>query len=244
MSNENIVFRTSVSGYNKKDVYKYLENVNKDIKEKSVEYEKRITELEKETIKLSEEKDSLDTLSRELKEQNDSLNTKLNEKESELGHLLEENAKTNDALALIEKENNEKEALIEELDSAAVKISLEIDSLAEQYAELVSKYEEAIATPDNIIELKRKSEAYDKIISRAKEKKSTQTVSLNTTTEEKHDIDSILSGSAQEILNHIKQTQQKFSEAIANAQKESDLLKERVNNVINSSKEKILSQIK
>ena len=46
------------------------------------------------------------------------------------------------------------------------------------------------------------------------------------------------------ILEHIKEAQTKFSEAISNAQKESELLKERVNNVINSSKEKILSQIK
>lgn len=243
MSNENIIFRTSVNGYNKRDVYKYLEGVNKDIKDRSDEYKKKVSELESKNKELSDKSNILDAKLSELRSENQTLKKSLKEKESDILTLTDEKAKATLKAAVLESENKEKDALIEELDSAAVKISLELDSLAAQYSELVEKYEQAVFVTDDITELKKKADAYDKIVTRAKEKKQTAQQPVEKI-EEKQDIDSILTVSAQEILEHIKEAQTKFSEAISNAQKESELLKERVNNVINSSKEKILSQIK
>jgi chromosome segregation ATPase len=246
MSNKDIAFRTSVNGYNKKDVYNYLDGVNKDIKNRSDEYERKISTIESDNKILQDKYDSLNIDYLEIKEKNDKLIIDVNEKDKRISELIEENAKVSRTLSAAEREVAEKDALIEELDSAAVKISLELDSLAEHYSELVAKYENVLQISDDLSEIKRKADAYDKIVSRAKEKKNASSRPIDQTQpkNDKSDIDSILTGSAQEILEHIKQAQSKFSEAIANAQEESDLLKERVNNVINSSKEKILSQIK
>ena len=170
------------------------------------------------------------------------------DKDAEIVALKDEDTRSRETILLLEKDGREKEALIEELDSAAVKISIELDRLSEMYSELVSKYENAAFVTEDIDNLRKKADAYDKIVIRAKEKKhssvNAQSKDVEEKEDEKQDIDSILTGSAQEILEHIKDAQEKFSEAILNAQRESELLKERVNEVINSSKKRILSQIK
>ena len=220
MGRDNVVFRTSVSGFNKKDVYNYLETINKDIQKQADNYEKRISSLEAKNKKL----------------------------EAELT-ACEENKKQQTAMiSELENDISEKDKLIEELDIAAVKLSVELDTLSKQYSMLVTKYEQAFDQAENADELRRKADAYDRIIARAKEKqhnrsKAPDITSTSPLKTEKDDIENILSGSTKEILEHIKEAQQKFSEAIENAQKESDMLKERVNTVMNSSKEKILSQI-
>ena len=77
MSNENIIFRTSVNGYNKKDVYKYLEGVNKDIKDRSEEYEKKISELESKNKELSDNNTLLTAQLSEFKSENETLKKSL-----------------------------------------------------------------------------------------------------------------------------------------------------------------------
>ncbi len=219
MRKENVAFRTSVNGYNKKDVYNYIEAVDKDIKTRSDTYEHKISSLESEKT---------------------SLESKLSVKD-------EENNLLKARISGLEKDIVEKESLIEELDRATVKISVELDELAVRYAELVSKYKRSFCSAESISELERKADAYDKIVARAKEKKQERTKFSTTKasvhSNEKDDIDNILTGSAQEVLEHIKMAQIKFSEAIENAQKESEILRERVDAVMSSSKKKILSQI-
>ncbi len=255
MSNDNIAFRKSIRGYNKKDVYKFLESVNKDISEKSAEYEKKITQLEKEneilTRDLSSKNEKLDMLNALCEEKDEALRSN----EHIITSLREDLKDKENTVSSLNREIKEKETLIEELDSATVKISIELDRIFEQYKEISDKYE-AIATElGELDELRYKADSYDKIISRAKQKKSDSPIQSSEypyqATKEKNeidaiktDIDSILSGSADMILEHIRQTQQKFTTAIMNAQSETDALKERINSVIRSSKEQILSQIK
>ena len=219
MRKETVAFRTSVNGYNKKDVYSYIEGLNKDITTRSEAYEKKIKALES--------------------EKND-LSSKLNVQK-------EENSRLKDWLAELEHDVDEKAALIDELDRAAVKISVELDALAAQYSDLAAKFERTYRSAENVNELEKKAQAYDRIVARAKEKKAEQKKATIAQPQihknDREDIDNILSGSAQEILEHIQEAQQRFSEAIENARIESEMLRERVNEVMNSSKEKILSQI-
>ena len=209
MSKDRVIFRSAVNGYNKKDVYNYIENVNKDIKTASDSYEQKITVLE------AEKNDALSQLSAYITE-----NTSLKERNSELEEFIKE-----------------KEALLEELDQACIKITLELDAMAVQYSALVSKYESVSRSEPRIKELERKAKAYDKIIARAKEKKQEQKhahpAPLQIPTKETATDNN--TESAREILNEIASAQNKLSEAIEKAKAESDILRERLDKVISSS---------
>ncbi|MEE1356977.1 MAG: DivIVA domain-containing protein, partial [Clostridia bacterium] len=52
MSNDNVAFRSSFRGYNKKDVYKYLETLNRDIAKKNTELEMELSGLKDKNAKL------------------------------------------------------------------------------------------------------------------------------------------------------------------------------------------------
>ncbi len=224
MKDNNIAFRTSVNGYNKKDVYKYLDSLNSELIERDRTAREKICELTE--------------INQNLNEKNSALSEALNKAEQENTEQLCTLKNENQKLADEAKAN---QALINELDRAAVRISLELDSLAEQYNSLCTEYKELAHSLDGIDELRKKAAAYDKISAKIKShtqnpQQSTQSISGNAS---KTDLDKMLSDSAAEMLSYIKTTQERFLSAIENAQSETLELKAKIEKIINSSKEKI-----
>ena len=275
MSNDNVAFRSSFRGYNKKDVYKYLETLNRDIAKKNTELEMELSGLKDKNAKLIAEctyaSNELEQLKAQQRDETEKLRCEISKKDGEIlrinNDLEQKNSELVKLKTFLEQKDNElcrcneslaqKEALIDELDSATVKISLELDALGEEYAQLVSKYEQLSSALKDIDSIKRKAQAYDKISMRVKEYSRTnasiaQDAVKDTPANEakapsediKSGIDDILNGSAEEILSYIQSTQARFNSAILSAQSETDALKERINSVIKTSKEKIISQIK
>ncbi len=245
MSNEKIVFRSSVNGYNKKDVYKYLEAVNKDIAQKCAEFEKKISDAHKETDAVKEQNE---TLRKELGE----TSAAVAEKNKEIEALKARNFEMEKTLKELTTEASQRDALVEELDRAIVKLSVELDSISAQYAQLSENYESIKREISEIDTVKRKAAAYDKIAQRAREQIRTEVhkeePKMNCDNTERScdinaDIDSILTGSAEKIPDHINEAQASFTSAIMNAQSETDALKRRISNVLNSSKKCINSHI-
>ena len=209
MSKERVIFRSSVNGYNKKDVYNYIEKLNNDIKSANESYEQKIKALEADK----------------------------KEAESQLSAHNSENVSLKQRISELEDQIKEKDALLEELDHACVKISLELDTLSLQYSALVSKYENVPFADANVKELERKAKAYDKIIARAKEKQKEQKHihSASTQAPAKEPATNNKSESASEILTEIASAQSKLTDAIEKAKAEADILRERLNRVISSS---------
>ena len=219
MKNNNVAFRTSVRGYNKKDVYDYLERVNREICEKSTDYENKISKLESRISTLMDENCTL-------KNDNASLS-------DNLIALREQNEDYASSIKMLNEELNEKSDTIEEIDSATVKISLELDRLSEEYSKLSDKYSELYVATSDIDHLRQKAESYDKIIKRIKDKR---TYEVSSADKVGHDIKDPceLVESANNILSQMKEAQDKFTEAILNLQKESQVIKERINAMIKS----------
>lgn len=209
MSKERVIFRSSVNGYNKKDVYNYIEKLNNDIKSANESYEQKIKALEADK----------------------------KEAESQLSAHNSENVSLKQRISELEDQIKEKDALLEELDHACVKISLELDTLSLQYSALVSKYDNVPCADANVKELERKAKAYDKIIARAKEKQKEQKHihSASTQAPAKEPATNNKSESAREILTEIASAQSKLTDAIEKAKAEADILRERLNRVISSS---------
>lgn len=261
MSNANIAFRSSFRGYNKKDVYKYLDNLNRDLISKSNEYEIKERELlEAKNVlesKLSEAKLETEQTKKELEDTKKYYESNNTEKDTYIEKLKNEIAKKNEELSVkdsainaLEQELSTKDSLIDELDSAAVKISIELDNLSDDYKALLLKYQELSSSLVYMEELKRKANAYDKISERVKQYTKPQIKDEGLIHEAKtvkngikNDINDILSVSAEEILEQLKETQARFNSAIEHAQKETDQLKHRIGKAISTSKEKIISQI-
>lgn len=218
MSNENIAFRTSVNGYNKTDVYNYLDSLNRDIIARDEAAKQKTTALESECNALKEEKSAV----------------------------MAELEVANTQIEALKDELAQKDALISELDSATVKISLELDALSEQYASLLSEYRNLAKSLDEIEELRKKAQAYDKISEKIRARKGIVSTKTQTSTASavKADIDRMMSASAREMLDYIQSTQNRFNSAIENAQNETHALKARIDGMINASKEKILDSIK
>ena len=209
MSKERVIFRSSVNGYNKKDVYNYIEKLNNDIKSANESYEQKIKALEADK----------------------------KEAESQLSAHNSENVSLKQRISELEDQIKEKDALLEELDHACVKISLELDTLSLQYSALVSKYDNVPCADAHVKELERKAKAYDKIIARAKEKQKEQKHihSASTQAPAKDPATNNQTESAREILNEIANAQSKLTDAIEKAKAEADILRERLNRVISSS---------
>ncbi len=256
MGNDNIAFRSSVGGYNKKDVYKYLDNLNREIISRDEASKEKITTLKKDNSALCSElekarcelallSEQKDKEIEKLKGDNAELLSDIEQKEAEIASLMSSTVELKQNAEAYKAQLEQKDTLIEELDSAAVKISLELDKLSEQYSKLCLEYSELARSFDGIDELKKKAAAYDKISARIKSQphKATHEAQSSGTAAVKDDIDSMLSASAEEMLTYIKTTQSRFIAAIENAQNETAALKSRIDSVINSSKDKILETI-
>ena len=229
MKKNNVVFRTSVNGYNKKDVYNYLDSVNKDITNRANEYEEQISARD-EKIKILEDDN--------------------NQLQSDLNKSIEENCQLKDQLEnavaqktqydaeieSLKEELDNKSAMVEEIDVACVKISLELDKLLCDYNALNEKYLELYSSVGDVEELKQKADSYDKIVKRAKEKMGQSTPQSPLKEDDGESIDNVLSGAAFRIIDQMRDSQLKFSGAIADMQKETEALKERINLIINSFK--------
>ncbi|MBQ2863135.1 MAG: DivIVA domain-containing protein [Clostridia bacterium] len=221
MKNKNIAFRTSMSGYNKKDVYDYLEKVNREIGEKSKDYENKISALESEIAAVKDEnctlKDNCASLS------------------DELSTLRIQNEEYESTVKKLNEELTEKSSTIDEIDSATVKISLELDRLSEEYSKLSEKYSELYLATSDIDQLRQKADSYDKIIKRIREKRTYESENPDSFQPDQKKENELVT-SANIILAQMKEAQDKFTDAIINLQMESQLIKERINAMIMKSK--------
>jgi len=193
MSNENIAFRSSFRGYNKKDVYKYLENLNREAISKTNELQQlkcelqdsneklkqKIISAESETAKVKEElnKEKIEHEKNSAEKDSEidrlialcsSKDDLISQKQTEIDTLYEQLNAKETILKATKEELTQKDSLIDELDSAAVKISLELDALSDDYKGLLARYEELAGTLQCVDELQRKARAYDKISERVK----------------------------------------------------------------------------
>ena len=266
MGNDNIAFRSSFRGYNKKDVYKYLESLNREIIDRNEALTKKLEASEKHVVCLENEimqKDSalatkeeqMNVIQKQYEssgKEKDDLISELSDQVGKDKNIIAQNneliAALNNKITELETEVSSKDALIDELDHTSVSLSIEIDGINDQYRSLESKYEELSNYINLMKEYESKANAYDRICSKIKAHTTrTQFTHNNSNVNSaniKNDIDNILSTSASELLEQVKITQAKFNDAITDAQNESDALKEKINQVINSSKERIISQLK
>ena len=229
MKNNNVVFRTSVNGYNKKDVYNYLESINKDITNRSNEYEAKIAAYE-DKIKILEDD------SNQLRFENEKFADENSRLKGELEAVVAQKSQDDAEIDSLKEELDNKSAMVEEIDVACVKISLELDKLLCDYNSLSDKYRELYSSMGDVEELKQKADSYDRIVKRAKEKMGQTTSDAPACDQNSDTIDNVLSGAAFQIIDQMRDSQLKFSGAIADMQKETEALKDRINSIINSFK--------
>ena len=155
-----------------------------------------------------------------LKKENGSLTASI----AEHSNTLSKNKAYIDKL-LIELE--QKNAVIDEIDAAAVKISIELDKLSVEYNELCNKYEELYISTKGIEEYKKKAESYDKILKRAMEKNGVAFHCTSTAGAERSFPDTAI-----QIVDKMRESQMKFSAAVANLQNETESLKDQINKLL------------
>ena len=222
MKKDNVAFRISARGYNRQDVYNYLESVNRDIIERSNEYEKEIESNKHEIEALTSKNELLSNENYSIKQGYEDLNKQYTDQAVTIESLTSK-------IEILTEELEQKNTVIEEIDSATVKISVELDKLLDEYTELCNKYEKLVISTKDIDEYRKKAESYDKIIKRAMEKSNAQAQPTRVIT---NNTDHNLSRSAFEILDKMRQSQKKFSDAIINLQNETEALKEQINKLL------------
>lgn len=110
MSDKKILFRKSMSGYNREDVNNYIESMNKKYNDEKTEYVEKLEALEKENKQFTEnELPELEALRAE-RDQREALVTEMTETIEKLRAQIEEasleNAKLSDRISELEKANN------------------------------------------------------------------------------------------------------------------------------------------
>ncbi len=268
MSKDNVAFRSSVNGYNKKDVYKYLESLNREIISRDEEAKNRIAVLTADNISLtennlkneekihdllaqletsdSERKNILSKHQDELEEYSQRisiLSAQTEEKDLIIKDLSDNLTESNNDILSLKDQITQKDILISELDSAAVKISIELDKLTEQYNALLSNYDQIAHSIKQMDEIKRKADAYDKISERIRSSTNHMTQDPQAYTQKQISTDNVYdtTPTTQELLDYIKDAQARFNTAIEHAQNETNALKIQIEKAINASKQKIIN---
>lgn len=178
---KNVIFRSSVGGYNKTDVNEYLLRLVGEFNEKEEELKKKAERAEKEIKALEEKVDELKASLDEQKsclaqktEETDKLTLEKEELEAELTALqkesaMEQNEKANEQDAVIAKQFEEIDSLRTELEATKEKLTLAVNESAE-FAELARKAQIYEKTSANIGEaIISANKTAEEIIAAAKE---------------------------------------------------------------------------